>query len=163
MIYDARKKILSAGDISTGSVTIGKGFTGPNAWVAYLFRDATGDVEGTGWSYNTYDPGYLAPSWGLADNLWIAVTGARGDQTVTGYPAGYSSGMNPHRGDAAMGSAEKQSAAASEDPAAFTWTDTGYNDASTWVVKPTPTPPPPVVANTMSFIGINRPPIRSTQ
>ena len=97
-----------------------------------ILADAVADsaVLGNGQSP---DPPALAPSWSIANTLWIAAYGTENLGATSGYPAGYTNGRYDTSGAWLVGqvstaSARRQNAVASEDPGPFT------NDASqAWV------------------------------
>jgi len=70
------------------------------------------------------DPPNFAPSWGNQSTLWLAVFGTDdGQQAVTVWPAGYGEGVNNRSNDAegaSVGSAQRNLAAAAENPGQFT-------------------------------------------
>lgn len=154
---EARYKVLTSGDISTGSVTIN--YTGNvwTSWVTVLMRNAQ-SLEASSWTASG-DPPSLTPSWGAKDTLWIALSAAfttgygSGNWSchITGFPSGYSNTMAPLYGESSIGYADKQLNAASENPGAFTWLDGPYNpDAATIAVQPAP---PKVRAYSPGIIG----------
>jgi len=146
-VEEARYKVLDSGDIATGSVTVDFGALATStSWVSYLCRAAS-SMEVAGW-VGSADPPSLTPSWGTANTLWIALssaytTGGGGGNwsgNITGYPSSYSNGMAPLFGESSIGSAERQLAAASEDPGAFSWVDGPYfPTAATVAVQPSTT------------------------
>jgi hypothetical protein len=134
----ARKKVLTAADIATGSVTPTKNFHGQAAWSSYLIRGAAG-VEGSGCVDTTPNPPSLTPSWGVADTLWICMSTDRGSNNdFSSYPANYGNGLEGGvvGSDIWLATAERQLAAASEDPGAFGWSFAILQQAGTIAVQP---------------------------
>ncbi len=84
------------------------------------------------------DPPSLNPvDWDVLDTLWIAanVTSNSG-QTITGYPSGYTNTGYSITGFTGVATAFKNSAAASEDPGAFTLGFSGAWLARTIAISP---------------------------
>lgn len=79
------------------------------------------------------DPPSLSPSWGSADNLWIAT--GRGVTRIT-TPTGYTM-FSVYD---SISSGWKNAAAASEDPSKFTFNGFGFNIGITMAVRPVPPP-----------------------
>jgi hypothetical protein len=105
--------------------------TGSNTWVAYhIYRlsSAAGTPvaasTGTGFFTNPNPPN-LVSGFGAVDTLWLAADfWNNGSATQTAYPSTYTNGSFDQSGSnpPAVGSARKQTTAASEDPGAFTLT-----------------------------------------
>lgn len=95
-------------------------------------------------SSTTPDPPSLSPSWGTKDTLWLAVAQHdAGDDTISGYPSSYTqtseSDSTGGTGGVILGRAERQVAAASENPGAFTFGASKSWVAATIAIKgPTP-------------------------
>jgi len=76
-------------------------------------------------SSTSIPPDALTAAWGAGDTLWLAVVHAYDDDaTITGYPSGYTDGLYVVSGGGSnngntMGSARKESSAATEDPSSF--------------------------------------------
>jgi hypothetical protein len=96
-----------------------------------VVTDAVADAASVGEGLNP-DPPALTPSWGVASTLWIAAYGAQNLGQTSGYPAGYTNGRYDESGGVvartSTASATRESAAASEDPGAFT-----NNASQPWV------------------------------
>ncbi len=76
----------------------------------------------TGASTNP-DPDNLTPTGGAKDYLWLAVHGHNKDANTTAFPTNYTNGVSTQGGGStgsAIGSAERNLNAASENPATFT-------------------------------------------
>ena len=84
----------------------------------------------------------LTASWGAENNLWLAVAGgADDDVAATGYPTGYTNGIDTLSGGGLNSSAEvfssrRENATATEDPAAFTLASGEAWVANTIVIRP---------------------------
>ena len=84
----------------------------------------------------------LTASWGTENNLWLAVAGgADDDVAATGYPTGYTNGIDTLSGGGLNSSAEvfsarRENATATEDPAAFTLASGEAWVANTIVIRP---------------------------
>jgi len=141
--YDARYRVMQSGDSAT-SITITP--PGPATMVWVVHEVPAGTFQGGPESANVSDsfsttgnPPNLAPSWGSADNLFIAVTTHKAVATFSGLPANYTTLGVRSIATAqvgAMGSAYRQLAASSDDPSAFTWSNTSYTTAATIAVRP---------------------------
>lgn len=90
-------------------------------------------------SSTTPDSPTLTPSWGSADTLWIASEGNSGATTVSAYPTNYTNGNDDQctgAGGNSLGTARRELAASSEDPAAFTISVTNIWVAQTIAIRP---------------------------
>lgn len=94
-------------------------------WHGTVSGGAEAGTIATGTS-NAPNPGSLTPSWGSDDTLWIACASAIDDDaTYTAAPTGYGnlastvSGAGTNAG-ASCGTATRENATTTEDPAAFT-------------------------------------------
>ncbi len=87
------------------------------------------------------DPPSVNPvDWDVLDTLWIATTvTSNSGQTITGYPSGYTNTGYSITGFTGVATAFKNSAAASEDPGAFTLGASGAWLARTIAVSPVTT------------------------
>lgn len=134
---EVRWKALNSTDISGGSITINKDYHGNAGWTAHLVSRAQ-SVEGAGYvGTGIYDPPNLAPSWGLADTLWIATSADFGSNNdFSSYPSGYSNGMNGGNSEAWIATADKFLRASSEDPPTFGWSFNIRTQAATVAVQP---------------------------
>jgi len=100
---------------------------------SYRISGAHGDVEVAA-QFSVNNPPSLTPSWGSADTLWIAgvvTSDLLGSVDVTAAPASYSGLIKTDEvthglgGKFRVATAWRQLAAASENPGAFTVTDSG--------------------------------------
>lgn len=84
------------------------------------------------------DPPSLAPSWGAADTLFIALFGTGTANTASAYPTDYTDGTTHATGGSAasIGSARRELNAASDNPGTFTITGTVACLAQTVVIRP---------------------------
>lgn len=141
-------KIASGSEGST--VTVGLNSNQRVAAVAYRITGARNGVTSseiavssavTG-SSATPDPPSLTPSWGSAENLWIAVTFASDSSfTFSSYPTNYSLGQNNVQPGAAGNSSAVSVAArlltgTSEDPGVFTTVTARTRSTYTLAVRP---------------------------
>ena len=127
-----RYKLLDAGDITTGSITITQ-TSGETGWVAYLIGGAK-SAEGAAY-IGSWDPPNLTPSWGALDTLWIATVANYGNWS-NAYPSGYSNGLMDGQNESYQWAAEKQLNAASEDPPAYSNIAGGTPVAGTVAIQP---------------------------
>ena len=102
------------------------------SWKVYKF--ATADVDfvsdspevGTAVTGDSTspDPPNLAPSWGSANNWWLAVEGHDSNNVSTGFPSSYTNtesiAADPGSGSTVLSTAERELVASSENPGAFT-------------------------------------------
>lgn len=94
----------------------------------------------TGSSANPDSPS-LSPSWGSQDTLWLSLACSdSGDLTISAYPTSYSQtavlDATGGAGGVTMGRAERQFAASSENPSAYTFSASKSWIASTIAVRP---------------------------
>lgn len=85
------------------------------------------------------NPPSITPSSGGPPYLIVAVSGINsflGDNTISSYPSGYSSGVCAHKINISAAAAAKTVQASSEDPGAFTWSGSGNVIANTIAVPP---------------------------
>lgn len=92
------------------------------------------------------DPPSLAPSWGSAKTLWIAVglitsTSAAGPRTISGFPSNYTGGITaeqnlPFNDVCTVGGAQRNLEASSDDPGAFTVSATDGWAAAIVAIRP---------------------------
>ena len=115
------------------SVTLeNTGGDGRAAWVAYRITGAA--LSEASWveadsAYNVHDapdPPELTPSWGSAENIWLAVGSTRRANNTLTIPSGYANQVEAVTLDAdsdtlhgRIASGDRLLTAASEDPAAF--------------------------------------------
>ena len=101
-------------DGTGGSVTV---TSSPGSHQAYIVSriDGASDIE-IGTMASSNDPPSLTASWGIARNLWMAITAQvyTGDGPST-YPSGYTDGFVVNK----MARAFREYTAATEDPGAF--------------------------------------------
>lgn len=91
----------------------------------------------------TPDPPSLTPSWGSAQNYWIAVTFASdGSFTFSSYPTSYTDGQQNVQTGSGTGNAVSIAArlltASSEDPGTFTTVTSRTRSTYTLAVRPAP-------------------------
>lgn len=121
------------------SVTVSHG-SNRTAWTCYRISGWQGGAEAgtaaTGTS-TTPNPPSLTPSWGSASTLWLAVAALDGATAApSSYPSGYSGGISDYSATTTRAmSAQKDSAAASEDPGTYT-TTSGAWAAQTIAIRP---------------------------
>jgi hypothetical protein len=92
----------------------------------------------------TNNPDAVTASWGVEDNLFIAILGlqqANPAREITAFPTGYDLNQTYTNNAVAVSGcncaiAAKESAASSDDPGAFTWTPAGTSWVGTLVVRP---------------------------
>jgi hypothetical protein len=111
---------------------------------AYRISGTSGEIEATGvgsTSNVNADPPNLDPAgWGTEDTLWMAFCGANsGNDDVSTWPTSYTAtgsifaGLS---GRPTMGYGQRELAAASEDPSAFSFTAAQINVAMTVAIRP---------------------------
>jgi hypothetical protein len=84
----------------------------------------TGTPEGTPLAATglSGDPPNLAPSWGLAQNLWLATAMRAGTEAVTTWPTGYNTQIERlGTSNGGVSVAYRNLEAASDDPSALVW------------------------------------------
>lgn len=148
-ISQIRYKIADGTEGSTMNLTVGSG--GESAHHTYRITNWDGVTPpegasvGSGGGTLTPNPPSLSPSWGAADNLWIAaMMPAFYTTTLTSYPTNYSNGLNNNSSGGAgcrLSSARRQLNTATEDPGNFTITaspSSPWSYAMTVAVKPAP-------------------------
>src|SRR5690606_4285312 len=109
--------------------------TGAAAWVAHRISGSltTGTfIEGTVGSFGTNNPPSLTPSWGSAENLWLAVDSTRRtDNDFTAAPTDYdglltaeSAASSTSTVNCRIGAAHRVLTASSEHPGTFSTSGT---------------------------------------
>lgn len=96
-------------------------------------------IAGLPWEYDSGtapDPPSLTTAWGSADTLWFAVAGGRNKNFTASFPSGYSNTQLTGSAGVAppLYTAAKESAAAAENPGAFTGGNGGW--AYTLAIRP---------------------------
>lgn len=88
----------------------------------------------------TFDPPNVAPSWGSADNLFLAsaICGASG-RTASTAPTNYSSVITSNTNGGSVIVYSRNLTAASDDPSAYTLSGSGTGSADTIAIKPAAT------------------------
>jgi len=93
------------------------------------------------------NPPSVTASWGSADNLYIAVAGYKADFTaINGYPTSYTTQSyfetqaTDSGNETGLGSAYRNYASASDNPAAFSLSGSNNWAANTIVIKPAASP-----------------------
>ncbi len=146
-------KELTAGDVSTGTVTITA--TGRQAATLYAIRrhngidgvEASAVAASGGAGAASTDPPNLTPSWGSKKTLWIAGSCIEeGQRSVNSYPTNYlygtmATGNSTAISRVSVASAERNVEAASENPGALVWSDSvadGDHVAITVAIEPAP-------------------------
>jgi hypothetical protein len=136
-------KVLASTDLDDGWVRITLSVARYLDWTVMVFRNhgsdvAVAQVGGTSTSMN---PPNLTPSWGSADNYWLA--GAcyfQGQRFTTGTPSGYGNTLGPIRWDNSNAGGiilmSKTATAASDDPSTYTLSTSQAWVACTIAVKP---------------------------
>jgi hypothetical protein len=112
--------------------------------LVYQIKGAHGDVEADIEGSTTIDPPNLAPTWGSADNLWIALHSARrGNTYATAPPSGYgdmetisTAPGSADNGHCNVSGAHRILEASSENPGVFTTADDNNPHAATVAVRP---------------------------
>lgn len=109
------------------------------AWVAYDIDGPTAltSIEG---AVDPWDPPNLSPSWGEDDNLWLAVASTVEDGDFTAPPTNYTNMQKARTGgstdyDCAVATAQRELAAASEDPGAFSSSTLNGSSFATLAMK----------------------------
>jgi hypothetical protein len=124
------------------SVTVSHG-NNRTAWTCYRISGWQGTPEvgtaATG-SSTAPNPPSLTPSWGSTKTLWLATAALAGNSGTPTYPTNYTNGISDKStqagvGDARAMSAQRELAAVSEDPGAFT-TTSGSWVAQTIAIRP---------------------------
>lgn len=120
-------------------------------YVSYRISNAYGTIDSTGIAVSTVvvassgttvNPASLTPSWGSANNLWIATCNMDGgDRDVTAYPTNYTLGQVTSGNTAGPTSTDVAACAriltaSTEDPGAFTFVRNGAFAAYTLAVRP---------------------------
>jgi len=111
-------------------------------WIGRITGADTGtdpemSAPGVGNQFTTPNPSSLAPSWGAADNLWLAtafVSKASGSFSGASVPSGYTAVHDEDNGSYYLVVTSLDLNASSEDPGAFT--GAGAFVAPTLAVKP---------------------------
>lgn len=120
-------------------------------YISYRVSNTFGSVSSTGIAVSTVvtasgvttiDPPSLTPSWGSANNLWIAVCNQDGgDRDVSAYPTNYTLGQL-QSGNTGPGASTDVAAcariltASTEDPGVFTFIRNSIGSAYTLAVRP---------------------------
>jgi len=132
-------KVAAGGE---DSVTITTSASAQSGYVAYRIINYSGTPEaGTAATGNDTHPNppSLSPTWGSANDLWIAVEGASdtSDVSVSGYPANYTlSQESAYRSFVHIGAAGRVYEGASEDPGTFTISSAQPWAANTIAISP---------------------------
>lgn len=105
------------------TVTVDIGTTVPLCALTWRISGAE-DAEGASasGSSTTPNPPNLAPTWGIEDTLWLALTGPRGS-TISAYPGSYTQTRFVNSGTILVAGCERSLRAASENPGTFTKTN----------------------------------------
>lgn len=134
--------VKSAGGTEGGgtvSVSHGNGAGSGQIYRITGWSGTIGEVEATNGSSglgSTPDPPSHTLSSGAANNLWIAVAHCKDDEaTVSAYPSGYTNGTAT-AGTARTNTCRKESTSASEDPGAFTLSESERRVAATIGIPP---------------------------
>lgn len=146
-VFQAWYRFMQAGDASSVIFHVSNSTTKSSfAWRAvFTIAHASTPPEGAS-SQSTLDPPSLNPAgWDVEDTLWFAILARHGNKTVTGVPSGYALyGADGITGATTntYGIRGKESAAASEDPSAWTTSpDSGDMSVGTFAVRPAPSGP----------------------
>ena len=143
-------KVISSGQITIASywknsdggeggsvaVTVGRSVEGGHT--SYRISGWQGTPEAAT-NASDADPPNLTPSWGSAENLWIALCGWHTETTdITAPPSNYSNLLTANSsGDRSnIGTAERILAASSENPGTFTGAANEYPRSATIAVQP---------------------------
>ena len=125
MRMGAAYRVADGTEGSTITVTTNDGYSAYHAYVVYRITDYTGIPEVSEmetFNNSSPDPPSLAPSWGTANTLWLALAGADYGTTVSSYPTDYTDG-DYWRGNstscATIMEAYREYSASSEDPDNF--------------------------------------------
>jgi hypothetical protein len=113
----------------------------PNGqWSGTLATGVNASTAAVSNATTTPNPASLTPSWGSANNLWIAYAGGLGYTSVTTYPTNYSNGVHTTTGtggtNSSTSSAINYIEAAAEDPGTFTEANSVAEVAYTVAVRP---------------------------
>lgn len=139
---------VAIGDEDGTTVNVATVATETAAAQVYRITDWWGSLSGieasTGAaaSGTTPDPDNLAPSWGTARPLWIAVCSADNAPTVSAYPTNYTNGTRTASGgtdQCMLASARREIRGSSENPGTFTIGTSGAWAAFTIAVRPSAT------------------------
>lgn len=87
----------------------------------------------------TPDPPSVTPSWGSADNLFLAASFIQEVGVISSAPTNYSNALTGASGSTSAvttGSAQRQLTSATDDPGTFTWGSSSTWLAQTVVIKP---------------------------
>lgn len=131
---------IAAGTESGQSMNITTGNAQLSAWQVYVIRDCaaiSASGENSAGSTTSMDPPAHSPAWGAAGTtLWIAAVGHdNGSVSPTAYPANYTDGAHTLRSPAGDGcgvaSARRSLSATTENPGAFTFSNTAWYAAVT--------------------------------
>ena len=117
----------------------------------HRISDWYGDLSGVEYAATTVegdgtllDPPSVTASWGAENNLWLVLAGwLDDDQLVTAYPTNYTDGLDTISGaaidtGAAVASARRENAVATENPGTLTIQTTESWGANTFVIRPAP-------------------------
>lgn len=102
---------------------------------AVLTDDVKIALLAAGWT-STPNPPLLDPAWGTEDILWVVMDGRNNTKTVSAYPTNYTNGFGITTDVDRASAAERQLAAASEDPGAFTLSGAANNAVATVAIRP---------------------------
>ena len=86
----------------------------------------------------TADPPSLTPGWWASsqDILWLAISMANTQTTVSTYPTSFSNGAVVTNGSTGLATCDRNVNGTLLDPAAFTWGGTGRKNTNTVAIKP---------------------------
>jgi hypothetical protein len=85
----------------------------------------------------TGDPPSLTPTWAASlDILWIAISFASTQSTVSTYPTSYTNTAVLANGSTGLATCNLNATGTVQDPAAFTWGGTGRKNTNTIAIKP---------------------------
>lgn len=162
--------LLAVGDEDGGTITIQSSLADRSAAQVIRINASTwfqDDTQGNGLdigtvatqSSQTPDPPSATATWGTLDNLFVTICqGTDDDATVTTYPSGYDdnqdelqSGGGPN-GGSEVAVCSKESAASSDNPGTWAWSESESFVMNTIVVRPATTSVP-ILRRRREFVG----------
>jgi len=151
---DVRASVfIKEGDGTEGGTTVDFQTSGVEEAAAFTYRILAGDwggdilndvasVHDTDLNVSIPNTEALNPAgWGTEDTLWFSFVGGESYDSVSAYPSGYTGGRHINTGinnniDVSASISWRKFTAASEDPGAYTMSDTESSAGATVAVRP---------------------------